>query len=276
MVEKGKRMCRPASKETVITYEGAHEAIIDIETFEKVQKKLEANSTKRDKRNHKKYPLSGLVRCHKCGKIHTFYIRSDRHVKEGAYSMKPCLTEDLITGEKCGNSSCKPQLIEDHLKDKIWHEVRPAFHKINKDTAKAGKDLNLIDSHKELRLLEKQKQEFNKMINNIFELQIVRGVDDLLLEKEQQIKKQLESVNDQIEHLKNNNVDLTDWVDTFMKLNEELDSFVHQYTTGDNPTKNRLFKKYIEHVNYCSDPFSLEIVYKPDIEKILAIVKDKK
>jgi site-specific DNA recombinase len=266
----GRVMSRPAPEKEWVVFEDAHEALVDEETFQKAQKTLEENTlVKATRRKLRTYSLTKLVKCAKCGNYHTFYTRKDR-TTEKPY-MKPCHNRDYITGEKCGNSATLVETVEDFAKDKIWNEVRPAFHAMNRKISKDKNALTNSADASKLKELYKMKRKYERMLDNILDMQIMRGADERLYAKEKEVNKLLNNVTQEIEDMENNSVDTTDWVSVFMKLNEPLDSFLYNFMNGDASTRNKLLSKYIDHITYRAEPFSLEVEYTEEVKHIMAL-----
>jgi hypothetical protein len=77
---KSKRLTQP--EEERIVAEGKHPAIIDMETWEKAQSRIALNPRNTTKNAVLRNPLSGILRCSKCGKvmfIHLYKHSSNRY-----------------------------------------------------------------------------------------------------------------------------------------------------------------------------------------------------
>jgi site-specific DNA recombinase len=263
--ENGKKMSKDSPREKWIIHENAHEPIIDNETFDRAQITIENNRTVPVKSRARTYPLSNLVRCSKCGNSHSFYIKDN-----GKTYMKPCQKVDYVTGNKCKNGAMPVEDVESFIKKKIMKEIRPAFREINEKIAKSGK-IDLSSQEKQLKDLYKQRRNVEKQINNLLDLQIQRGVDERLILKEKELTLKLNNIYTDITDLEENKVDKNDWMDVFMMLNEPLDLFVYEYLVFNNSKKNKLLSKYVDHVVYNKEPFSLEIVYTKEVQELLEL-----
>lgn len=109
------------SPSKVIEVDGVHEAIIDNETFDRVQKKRESNATYRGgftRYKNRVYYLSGLLYCAECGmKYHGVMLDSNHRTKE----KKPwyrCLSKSYPS-VLCKNPQASADNLERQLTDKF-------------------------------------------------------------------------------------------------------------------------------------------------------------
>ena len=108
--------------------EDSHEAIISLETFDKVQKELESRAEKHCKRGNKKvvYPLTGLLRCGTCGDTYRRKVTKTRTVYV-------CETYNTKGKERCPSKSIP--------EDTLFSIVAEAIDKEGFSAADAKRDI---------------------------------------------------------------------------------------------------------------------------------------
>ncbi len=100
MTDNSKRRGRGLVRWNGNTHPGLHEPLIDEDTFEKAQeimrRRNEDSSLRRG--NPTEFLLSGLVRCHHCGRA---YVATSAHGRSGRYTYYACFTRYKYGPSKC-------------------------------------------------------------------------------------------------------------------------------------------------------------------------------
>ena len=155
---------RCTKKEEHIVLENMHEPIIDIETWNKAQNKLNGCSKTRDRKYD--HPLKGLVYCGECGNKATIRCREEKRkngtVWRATYFI--CSKRNNYSG-LCDCKQISSNLIEKAVNEKIKEEIQ----KINF----SGREIKQIyeQAEKEAKsksnLLQTKLQELNQTLKNI-------------------------------------------------------------------------------------------------------------
>ena len=162
---------RCTKKEEHIVLENMHEPIIDIETWNKAQDKLNGyNKTRERKYDH---PLKGVVYCMECGNKATLRCREEKrkngNIWRAVYFI--CSKRNNYSA-LCDNKQISANLIEESVNQKIKEEIQ----KIN-------------FSEKEIKQVYEQAEKEAKSKNN------------LLQTKLQELKQTLKNIENSIEEI---------------------------------------------------------------------------
>ena len=170
---EGKRK-RVYSDEPIIV-KGKHEAIIDEQTFNKVQELIDNNPRHHMKRFNGNHLLSGLLRCPACG-----YGMSIQPVKRGNK-----LYEYYTCNQYMNHKTCKPNTIN---KDKIEPEFLDILEKkVNEPDFQRSFLASVNSSDKQVKEYEKTIMNKEKGIKE-FENKLEAIVDELLEESSDRVK----------------------------------------------------------------------------------------
>ncbi len=267
----GKVRTKKRPKEEWMVYENAHEPIIPSELFDEVQKLMVKRQKKPHASRRRKFSLTQVVKCSKCGRKMSF-IRAGT----GSYktdTIRTCFHVDWETGERCGNKGMPARIMEDFIKKQIWEEVRPLILKTQKELAKDSSALNTLNVGSiEIEDLKQRRSDLEKQINNAIELQIELGKDERLLTKIKQLKAQVEMVTDDIEKLEQQHPsDSLAWVERFLEQNTELINFPINYKGMSESDKNKFIQRYVEWVEV-EDREIIGIKYTEDVRRLKDLI----
>ena len=162
---------RCTKKEEHIVLENMHEPIIDIETWNKAQDKLNGyNKTRERKYDH---PLKGLVYCMECGNKATLRCREEKRKNGNIWRVAYFICSKRNNySALCDNKQISANLIEESVNQKIKEEIQ----KIN-------------FSEKEIKQVYEQAEKEAKSKNN------------LLQTKLQELKQTLKNIENSIEEI---------------------------------------------------------------------------
>ncbi len=256
---------RPRNNNYLI-YNGLHEPIIDIKTWELVQRKRKQNTVK-IKHNHQiQNPLVGLVFCDKCGKPmqRRPYTKAD----------KPATL--MCPNSKCDNVSSKLYIVENKIIEslKIWLENYIVDYKV-KNNSNTDND-KLIE--KSISTTKKDLKKENAKLDKIYDF-LENGIysKDEFINRSKAIKDNivnLESKLNKYNELLNKNTKVQNEKETMIpKLKNVIDLYNKLETAED---KNILLKSIIAKVKYLktkksikkdSDPTNFELHIYPKIPK---------
>lgn len=256
---------RPRNNEYLI-YDGLHEPIIDIKTWELVQEKRKQNTPKVKHNSIVQNPLVGLLFCEKCGKPmqRRPYTKAD----------KPATL--ICSNSKCDNISSKLYIIENKIIEslKIWLENYKVNYEIKDDSS--------TDNNKILEQcilsIQKELEKENTKLNKIYDF-LENGIysKEEFINRSKSIKENIESLENKLKEyteLLNKNTEMQQQKETIIpKLKNVIDLYYKLESAED---KNILLKSILAKVTYLkaeksikknSDPTNFELHIYPKILK---------
>ena len=234
--ENGKKVTKRLKQrpEDMLIAEGKHQAIIDHELFELAQERINgrgylAPKTRRDLAN----PLSGILRCPKCG--YTMIYHTDRTTHYYAckrYCSKMLNEKDLIP-------ALKTALLEVHLPEL---EAKLA----NGDGSSATIQKQIIDR------LEKQMADFKAQEAKQYDL-LETGIytNEVFVARNTALREKINNCSDQLAEARKRLPQAVDYEEKIITLKEAIAALDDE----DYPVeqKNRLLKAVIKEIEYTSE-----------------------
>lgn len=142
-----------------IIVDGKHEAIKTQEEHEKLLTILkDENKPKTKPRAKKLFPLSGLIRCGKCGKGSIIIERKDLN---GRLFIKKCWYVDPI-GNKCDNSSGTYDIIEEAILDQLFKYEENIIEESGTVDFKLKEEIN-ININEKFKILKSKEMALEKV-----------------------------------------------------------------------------------------------------------------
>lgn len=184
-------------------YKGRHEAIIDQELFDQVQRIFEERDSKAEYSFKRNSALSGLLRCKHCG---AKYCRHVGHTKQdGTKSVfYSCYSRNKKVKEKIKNPNCKNRIWRmEELDTKVFEEIT----KLSLDTSfiediKAANAAE-SDAPERIMLMEKRIAEITAQISKYSDLYSIDGMDASEVQaKIEPLAKERHSLRTEVAHLK--------------------------------------------------------------------------
>lgn len=250
-----------------LIYDGLHEPIIDIKTWDLVQEKRKQNTPKVQHKNIVQNPLVGLVFCEKCGKPmqRRPYTKAD----------KPATL--MCSNSKCNNVSSKLYIVENKIIEslKIWLENYKIDYKI-KDNSNPDNNKIIEQS---ISATKKELEKENTKLNKIYDF-LENGIysKDEFITRSKSIKENIESLENKLNEyteLLNKNNEAKEQKETMIpKLENVIDLYYKLESAED---KNILLKSILAKVTYLkteksikkeSDPTAFELHIFPKIPHI--------
>ena len=188
----GKRKQIEVPEDEQIIFKNSHKGIITQEMWDKTQSIMNKKRTLPPALKHSKHTFSGLVRCAKCGAVHTFEKATSQ---TGRFRISSCKTrvydEDFIKYKMCGNSGGEL----DSLEVLFYATLRETRRKIDdyihliKDIqasgAKVGKSLETQKNVK-LQQIQQMQKKRNKIREFLEQGDIYEGEEEI--EKIREVK----------------------------------------------------------------------------------------
>lgn len=225
---------RPRNYRNNDIYDGLHEAIIDMETFEKVQKKLEEKKCRKERDiTILKNPLAGIIICKKCGHV---MVRKP-------YKPANTRTSMLCTTLDCDNVSAPLCLIEERLLQTIKHMYEEYKIKISADLPDLSfKQDGLKQLQGEYKTSEKQLEKaYELMEKEIYTIEEFTKRSKLLKDRLSELNNHIEDLKKEIESL--SNIDYKEYAN-------QLKNVIDLYDSADLKQKNELLKSILIKVDY--------------------------
>lgn len=247
----------------VMIVKGEHEALIDEDTFNKVQKKLSSGvvlSTPGDA--ELKNPLAGLVYCKKCGRLMS---RLGSHTRN-KYATLRC------SNRSCNNISSPILLIEEEVLDFLKQWV--AKHDVHVDPVVVSSNKEKISIlKKNTAALQKELSDLTNQIDNTYSL-LEKGVysEEVFTMRQKKLADQVEKINTELSSTESEIEHLTSINERICNQIPHVADMIYSYEHTDSVTeKNQILRELIESVTYekvtpnrkgqvLNKNFSLEII----------------
>jgi hypothetical protein len=125
--------------------------------------------------------------------------------------------------------------------------------------------------------LTNEKKEINKKLDNLLEIQLVKGVDQRLIDKENQLKFRLQQIEKELENTETSTQDKS-WIDVFLELQSDINSVPFKWKSEDPSIRNAFLKKYIDKIVYSRnimnpDNPKLKIYYTDVVNQAMEVQK---
>ena len=224
---------RCTKKEEHIVLENMHEPLIDIETWNKVQEKLNGYTKVRDRKYD--HELKGLVYCGECGNKATLRCREEKRkdgsVWRGTYFI--CSKRNNYSG-LCDCKQISANLIEEAVKQQIKNElekidltedeIKQVYEEARLQAKSKGNLLktSLKNLKEELKQVEKNIEEiYQDKINRVIQLEDFKAIYEKMQKQREKILNEIK----QTENALNQNNEQSPKVD-FKKIKQIADEFL--------------------------------------------------
>ncbi|GAA0340993.1 serine-type integrase SprA [Oceanobacillus oncorhynchi subsp. oncorhynchi] len=239
----GKRVKNPESEH--ITLENNHPAIIDMETWNKVQKRIkERGSTPKAKLDFTPNRLAGICVCKQCGrKMVRRHTNNKRKKKDGTIST---YSSTSLVCERVGCTIVNYDRVEDDIIEVLNHLSDMDSNKFKKTVSELTIPEKNVDTFEDIKKqIESKKAELSRRMDFIYE-KLETGVysDEMFLERKNTIDKELEELSqinlNQYESKKTDEFDIED-------KQFEIKSLADAYELSDNQIdKNNLLRSIFD------------------------------
>ena len=226
-------------------YEGKHEGIIDIETFNTVQAILNSHEAKVKGKQELKNPLATILKCGICGRV----MRRCPNGR-GSYVYR-CITHG------CKNRRIVCPTIENALLDRLKTELKDFNYLL--DNYEEELKSKRQERDEEIGRVSKEIEKQHNALNVACEM-LENGVYtmDLFKSRTNIIEGKLKELNAQLETLQNLEIKEDERANKALPI---LSKVIDKYDTLDAKEKNNLLKKIIKSIDYTrlEDDFTLDI-----------------
>lgn len=227
---------RPRNKNFEL-YDGKHDPIIDLETFNKAQDKLGRN-TKEKKFTELKNPLAGIIFCENCGKAMVYREFNSKGIAK-------CAPRVLCPNQvKCGTKSVRFSVLYDSVVQAIT-EIYKDFEIKYKNDEDANVDYyqNIInDLEKKLEKLEERQTKLYDLFED------GTYTKDIFLMRNRKLAEERESLKQNLKRAKENIPMTKSYEECVMTFHDVLENLKDD--TVPIKVKNNLLKEIIERIDY--------------------------
>ena len=242
---KVKKIVKNNSNNYIIV-ENTHEAIIDKETFEEVQKKLPKNVGRNEKKEN--HLLDGLLYCGDCG--HRISVQSRRKKDNKCYTMcnyyRTYMKDHLCTTHS-NNYDILEEVVLDNLrklclkyidKQKIRNSVIDCYNNIGKN-----------DNKKEIVILSKEISQINDNLDNIYIDKLNKVInEDQFNRVRNKLELELERKTKYLDNLKCAVIDNNNQTDNLKKI----EKYIKMFLSMENPSRE-LITSLIDRIDIYED-----------------------
>lgn len=217
-------------------YEGKHQALIDVETYEKAQIKFKDNMPKHKMGTTLRNPLANILKCSMCGKtLSLHYVPAKKN-----YNLQ-CDNMD------CNNIGAYLHFVENKLIDELKEELKGFNYFLENTAAELNKKKKLQE--KELQIIKNNIDKKKEMIERCCEM-----LEEGIYSKQRYLER-VNTLEEEIDVLKRNYLSLS----ATQNSNEEekirrtipiLEKVLDEYWNLDPTNKNTLLKSIIEKIEY--------------------------
>ncbi len=229
-------------------YDGLHEAIIDVETWEKVQEINQTHMPKTPVNQELLNPLAGIVYCEKCGSL----------MQRRSYRSKG--QEPFFICTHCDNISSKLSIVEAKILDALKDLLQQYEYSYAPTQKKETKATYLEQINKELGRENKKLERLYTFLEN------ETYSAEEFLSRSQVVKQRISELEIEIKKLsKNQNISEDEFV-------PKLRTLIEIYNTASVVEKNNLLKSVLEKATYLKtkkalkktdNPFEFELTLYP-------------
>ena len=243
------------------TYVGQHEPIIDVETFQRVQKRFERIRNKNIESYSQpykaKYLLTGLLVCGHCGGM--FYIEGNTYRGEGYVPLYTCYSRGKTNKKLIMDPNCKNTI---HryltLDQRVINEIISLSFNPSEVNRIMGKRSDLSNAKVILKSLRERLAEIDKQSDRMIDLYQVGSVNkDNLSDRMSELEKEKRKIADQIQ-LHEKELPKID-KEHFLKLLRDADVILN----GDDKWKKReLVHSLIDNIMVDNDNISIHWAFE--------------
>ena len=243
---------RCTKKEEHIVLENMHEPIIDIETWNKAQDKLNRYSKTRDRKYD--HPLKGLVYCMECGNKATLRCREEKRKngtvwratyficsKRNNYSgLCDCKQISAILIEEAVNENVRKEIEKINFSEK---EIKQIYEQAEKESKSKNNLLQtkLQELNQTLKNIENTIEEiYQDKINKVIQIEDFKNLYEKKQKERNKILKEIKEIETQLEESDKKS----------LKINfEEIKQITNEFLKMEKPNK-MILEKLIERIEF--------------------------
>ena len=242
---KVKKVVRNNPKDYIIV-ENTHEAIIEKDIFNEVQRKLPKNVGRNEKKEQNL--LDGLLYCGDCG--HRISVQARRKKDNKHYTMcnyyRTYMKEHLCTTHS-NNYDKLEQLILNNLKELCLKYLDKK--KVKESVIENCKNINTNNNEKEIEILSKEINQINDNLDNIYIDKLNKKItEDQFNRVKSKLEMELNRKITRLNELKN----ISSEILNEDKVNKEIEKFINKFLSMDTPSRE-LVSSLIDRIDIFED-----------------------
>ena len=242
---KVKKVVRNNPKDYIIV-ENTHEAIIEKNIFNEVQRKIPKNVGRNEKKEQNL--LDGLLYCGDCG--HRISVQARRKKDNKHYTMcnyyRTYMKEHLCTTHS-NNYDKLEQLILNNLKELCLKYLDK--NKVKESVIENYKNINTNNNEKEIEILSKEINGINDNLDNIYIDKLNKTItEDQFNRVKNKLEIELDRKITRLNELKNISLEKTNEE----KANKEIEKFINKFLSMDTPSRE-LVSSLIDRIDIFED-----------------------
>ena len=242
---KVKKIVKNNPKDYIVV-ENTHEPIIEKNIFFEVQKKLPKNVGRNEKKEVNL--LDGLLYCGDCG--HRISVQARRKKDNKHYTLcnyyRTYMKEHLCTPHS-NNYDKLEQEILNNLKELCLKHIDK--QKIKNSIINTYKDLDKNDNKKEIEILEKEINQINDNLDNIYIDKLNKTInEDQFNRVKNKLELELDRKINRLNELKNSSLNKINEE----KINKKIEKFINKFLSMDNPSRE-LVSSLIDRIDIYDD-----------------------
>ena len=227
---KVKKIVRNNPKDYIVV-ENTHEAIIEKNIFNEVQKKLPKNVGRNEKKENNL--LDGLLYCGDCG--HRISVQSRRKKDNKHYTMcnyyRTYMKEHLCTTHSNNYDKLEKEIL-DNLKELCLKYLDKK--KVKESVIENCKNINTNNNEKEIEILSKEINGINDNLDNIYIDKLNKKItEDQFNRVKSKLEIELERKITRLNELKN----ISSEILNEDKVNKEIEKFINKFLSMDTPSR---------------------------------------
>ena len=242
---KVKKVVKNNPKDYIIV-ENTHEPIIEKNIFNEVQRKLPKNVGRNEKKEQNL--LDGLLYCGDCG--HRISVQARRKKDNKHYTMcnyyRTYMKEHLCTPHSNNYDKLEKEILN-NLKELCLQHIDK--QKIKDSIINTYKDLDKNDNKKEIEILEKEINQINDNLDNIYIDKLNKTInEDQFNRVKNKLKLELDKKITRLNELKNSSLNKV----TEEKTNKKIEKFINKFLSMDKPSRE-LVSSLIDRIDIFED-----------------------
>lgn len=242
---KVKKVVRNNPKDYIIV-ENTHEAIIEKNIFNEIQRKLPKNVGRNEKKEQNL--LDGLLYCGDCG--HRISVQARRKKDNKHYTMcnyyRTYMKEHLCTTHS-NNYDKLEQLILNNLKELCLKYLDKK--KVKETVIENYKNININNNEKEIEILSKEINGINDNLDNIYIDKLNKTItEDQFNRVKNKLEIELNRKTTHLNELKNISSEKTNEE----KSNKKIEKFINEFLSMDTPSRE-LVSSLIDRIDIYED-----------------------
>lgn len=229
-----------------IVVENTHEAVVNKNLFNEVQKRLPKNVGRKEKKENNL--LDGLLYCGDCG--HRISVQARRKKDNRAYTLcnyyRTYMKEHLCTAHS-NNYDKLEEFVLNNLREVCLKYLDK--NKVRDSVINNYKNNNVNSNEKEIEVLSKDINQINDNLDNIYIDKLNKTItDDQFNRVKSKLELELDRKITRLNELKSDNINEMDQD----KVNQKIEKYINKFLSMENPSRE-LIANLIDRIDIYED-----------------------